>query len=409
MAILGSIFGAVGRLLNRLVNAALGWAGLLLFGKLPPKKQTVLLAMTLGSLLWVVTLVGVLFPDAGTFLIALAPVPQQISKDLVRLVMLVAAIVLPLLIGGALLFVTPADRRPKGVGLLLGVLRGYPFAFAMALTVAFLGVVATMRKAMSLVRRWEEAHVVVVVKPERYDELVADIEDALDTAGLAVDRKPAPAVLAAPARLLGRIAGSGFSDLVPDRLWRLVRPGLDILVHPSDVLVSGTREQVARARTAIAIRLTWAPAYLTTSPEAQKLEDAITSAGKLPPAEAAGKLRDIDRQLAQIVVPYEEWETLYRMRLQLQTELLGAEPDVAGQTGTSPVDEAAGSRGRATPATGNQQGERPPLLSWAAALGVAALYVLDVVLLARGSGRGANANAGAGHARRSLLSRVRLP
>src|SRR3954452_3982203 len=98
MAILGTLIGAVVRLLNRLVNAALGWAGLLLFGKLPPLKQNVLLAITLGSLGWVVVVAGVLFPNIGTWLITFAPVPDAVPEWAVRLAMLVAAIVIPLLI-----------------------------------------------------------------------------------------------------------------------------------------------------------------------------------------------------------------------------------------------------------------------------------------------------------------------
>ena len=398
MAILGSIIGAVGRLLNRLVNAALGWAGLLLFGKLPPRKQTALLGVTLGSLLWVVTLVGVIYPDAGTFLIALAPVPQQISDEWVRLAMLVAALVLPLIIGATLIWLTPPDRRAPGLGIVASVLRGYPFAFAMALTVVFLGGVAVVRKASSLVHRWQEAHVVVVVKPGFYDELVADIERALDDAGLDVDRKPAPRVLAMPARLLGRVAGRGFSDLVPEHLWRLVRPGLDILVHPSDILVAGTREQVARARAAIAIRLTWAPAYLTTSPDGQRLEDAMTSIAGLPRAEQSARLREVDRQLAKIVVEYEEWETLYRMRLQVQSERFGIEPDVAGQADSSPVaGEAAGGAGvGAGSHRGQPRRDRESPVWLAAAVGAIGLLLLDIILLARrpGSDRRRNADRG---------------
>jgi hypothetical protein len=275
----------------------------------------------------------------------------------------------------------------------------------MALTVAFLAAVATVRKGMSIVRRWEEAHIVVVLKPGKYEDLVRDLEHALDDAGLEVDKKAAPAVLAMPARILGRVAGSSLADLVPDTLWHLVRPGLDVLVHPSDILVAGTKEQVARARAAIAIRLTWAPAYLTTTPEAQKLEDIITATADLRGREAELKLLEIDRRLATIVVPYEEWETLYRMRLQLDSERLGIAPNVAGQgvaaseRAAKGADESAptpgpgAAWGRPAAAKGGRSGSQSgriagaPALSWAGALGVAGLLATDVFLLLTGRGR----------------------
>ena len=43
MAILASIFGVLGRFVGKLLNAVLGWATVLLFGKVPDSKQWILL------------------------------------------------------------------------------------------------------------------------------------------------------------------------------------------------------------------------------------------------------------------------------------------------------------------------------------------------------------------------------
>jgi hypothetical protein len=190
-------------------------------------------------------------------------------------------------------------------------------------------------------------------------------------------------VLAMPAQILGRIAGTGLSDLVPDRLWRVVRKDLDVLVHPSDILVSGTKEEVARARAAVAIRLAWSPAYLTTDPEAQKVEDLMGKARSARGGASAAALREIDRRLSSLVIPYEEWETLYRMRLQLIAEDVNAEPDVAGQgDGSSahrPVQEPSHPAGEV-----KARRQRPSIdagrVSWAGAAVVMLLLAIDVVL-----------------------------
>src|SRR3954466_13783674 len=99
MAILSGIFGVLGRFAGRLLNAILGWATILLFGKGSGRKQSVVLLIALASLLWVVLVVGVLVPDVGTMLLAFVPVPSFISEDMVRLAMLAAAILLPLAVG----------------------------------------------------------------------------------------------------------------------------------------------------------------------------------------------------------------------------------------------------------------------------------------------------------------------
>src|SRR5690349_10369089 len=115
MAILSGIFGIFGRFAGKLLNAVLGWATILLFGKVSGPKQTVVLLIALASIVWVVLVIGVIVPDVGTMLLAFVPVPSFISEDLVRLAMLAAAILLPLAVGIAALVVLDKEQAPKGM------------------------------------------------------------------------------------------------------------------------------------------------------------------------------------------------------------------------------------------------------------------------------------------------------
>jgi len=272
------------------------------------------------------------------------------------------------------MFLTEAERRPQRGGLVIGVLRGYPFTFVLALTIVVLGGVALVRKVRSLAKRWEDAHVPVVVKPGGYDGVLEALEDVLDRAGLDVIRKPAPGVVSMPPRLLDRVAGRALGGLVPDRLMLLSGPDLDVLVYPSDVAISGTKPATARARAAIASRLTDTPAYMTTTAEAQHVEDLIReTAGGAEDRDGqsvqsrVARLRAIDSDLARLTVPFEEWETVYRQRLQVERDLL------AGETNELAV-----------PASERQHDPepRPPLADRVFALGTAVLIAVDAVLLA---------------------------
>jgi hypothetical protein len=60
MAIFASVFAALGQQANRFLTAALGWASTLLFGRVPKSKQILIVLITLGSIVWVVMLVGIL-------------------------------------------------------------------------------------------------------------------------------------------------------------------------------------------------------------------------------------------------------------------------------------------------------------------------------------------------------------
>jgi hypothetical protein len=251
--------------------------------------------------------------------------------------MLVGALLLPLLIGvGALVLLHPRDR-PKGLSIVPGLLRGYPFSLLLAITLVFLAGVALVRKARALARRWDNAHVPIVVWPGHYDGLVAHLRDTMARAGIDVETSVAPRALTVPAQLLARVAGPGVAELVPDRLALLAQPGeVEVLVYPSDVAISGRKRAVARSRAAIASGLTGAPAYLTTTQEAQEVEDQIRAVADEVRRRADGefdgtpnargsiqeRLGRVDQRLSTLTVPYDEWEVLYRMRLQVDRDLL---------------------------------------------------------------------------------------
>ncbi len=367
MAIIGSAFAMVGRFAGRLLNSALGWATLLLFGKVEGRKQTILLVIALGSLVWILTLVGVLVPDIGAFLLAFVPVPDGVQEDWVRLGMLGLALLIPLLIGASAIYVTQADRRPQGFGLVTGVLRGYPFTFVLALTITILASVSLARKVRSLYKRWDNAHVPVIVRPGGYERVLDDLRGVLERSGLPVHERPAPAIISLPPRLLDAVAGRSLGSLVPDRLMMLVGDELEVLVYPSDVAISGSKTAMAGARAAIAIELTESPAYLTTSAEAQQIEDAVAAlagrnGARLPPTEWRRRLRELDPRIARLAVPFDEWETVYRQRLQVERDLLADEVDTAVVHGTVPE-------------------RAPSLLERLIAVGAIALVAADATLL----------------------------
>src|SRR6476659_5669411 len=116
MAIIGSVFAMLGRFAGKVLNAALGWATMLLFGKVPDSKQWILLLIALGSIVWVVLIFGVIIPDVASVVLAFVPIPSFVDGNWVRLVMLAGALALPLAIGVAGVAVVREEDRPQGAG-----------------------------------------------------------------------------------------------------------------------------------------------------------------------------------------------------------------------------------------------------------------------------------------------------
>jgi hypothetical protein len=82
-------------------------------------------------------------------------------------------------------------------------------------------------------------------------------------------------------------------------------------------------------------------------------------------AEAFAELAQVDRALATLEVPYEEWEVLYRLRLQVERDLLALRARVEARP--SPVAASA----------------RPSLLDRAVAAVLASGFGLAAALLGR--------------------------
>jgi hypothetical protein len=275
----------------------------------------------------------------GTFLIALVPAPDFIDEQWIRLAMLAAAIVLPILIGVAGLFLLDKADRPHGMQRIVQVLRGYPYAAVLAFVLVFLAIVAPIRKLRSVIKRWDDAHIPMIVMPGGYETVGNDLEAALDGAGLAIERGEAPKILVMPSKLLAAVGGESVRRLVPDRLLVLQNRDLEVTIYPSDLHITGTKPQVARARAALATSVTFTDAYLTTSQEAQEMEDFLRHIDAAMPAGALAHraLHDVDQRMAHLVVPYDDWETRYRQRLQVELSIRDRQRRRDEADGTTPI------------------------------------------------------------------------
>jgi len=353
MTILISAFGVAGRFAGDLLMTALGWASSLLFGRVPRSHQVFLVLMMALSFLWIVAVVALLVPTVASTLLATTPHPPFVDNQWFGFAVLLSVILLPLCVGAAGYLAPAEGERPGGVIVLREVLRGYLLAPVISGLLIFLAGVGIARKIRSRRHGWSDAHVAIVVKPGGYDQLVTDVQKALENADLRVTAADAPWVLTVPARILTRVSGSGVRKLRPDRLIALTGPDLNVGVYPSDIAISGTSHDRTRARAAIVSRLATASAHMTTSKEAQEVEDRL---GKLASPDAAtgaasgtgarAELEEIDATLLDLAVPTDEWDILYRIRLQIERDLLiGAEPGTAFPGHEPNPQRVAASRG----------------------------------------------------------------
>jgi hypothetical protein len=138
-------------------------------------------------------------------------------------------------------------------------------------------------------------------------------------------------MLRAPTKILTWFAGRSLGG--PDvTLVRLVGEKSQLLLHPSDIVLSGREGDAAHARAVLAERLTVTRAYLTWTKESNEVEDEVRRAWADLAAhrgiEAADRLTGVERKLHSLTVPYEEWEVLFRQLLLAQRDLLARDSDM---------------------------------------------------------------------------------
>jgi hypothetical protein len=325
-----SIFGVGGRIAGDLLTSALGWASSLLFGRVPRSHQVYLVTMMALSFVWLLLALGLLVPSIASFLAPTTPRPPFVDDRWVGYVLLYGVLFLPLLVGLFGHLVPAEGQRPGGLAMVRDVLRGYPLTPLISGLLIFLAGVGIVRKLRSRAHGWSDIHVPIVGEPDGYDRVVKDLEDVLDTAGLAPTAGNAPWVLTMPARLLTAVSGENVRKLRADRLIELRARNLRIGVYPSDIAISGKTRDRTRARAAILSRLAASAVHLTTSAEAQKVEDQIAKLAASNGSRTAhgdGKFDAIDAKLLELAVPTDEWDILYRLRLQAERDdLIGAKP-----------------------------------------------------------------------------------
>jgi hypothetical protein len=366
MTILVSVFGFAGRFAGDLLTSALGWASSLLFGRVQRSHQVFLVLMMASSFLWLVLLLALVLPIVSSTLLAATPHPPFVDQAWLAAVLLLGVILVPLGVGLAGYLVPSQGERPQGAAILVEIARGYLLAPLIGGLLIFLAGVGIARKVRSKRHGWADVHVPIVVKPGGYDRMVADLRDALVDVGFEATAEDAPWVLTLPAQLLTRVAGSNVRQLRPDRLITLSAPDLNVGVYPSDIAISGAAAQRTRARAAILSRLTWTAAHLTMSAEGQEIEDQLAhlgtagnAAGGRLGADARARFAAIDERLMALAVPTDEWDILFRLRLQVERDLLAGSGSGSVAAGVEPGPDVVAAAASSTRGTARSDARRP--------------------------------------------------
>ena len=75
------VFTILFQLGGAILTRTLGWAGTLMFGRVPEARRGILVALLFGALIWALLLLGLVVPFIGAVLLASVPRPVPMASS----------------------------------------------------------------------------------------------------------------------------------------------------------------------------------------------------------------------------------------------------------------------------------------------------------------------------------------
>ncbi len=310
--------------LSKSASFALGWATALYFGQVPGSQGRILAVVSLVAAGWVIVIIGFAIPIfTGALLEAAGVIDRNFDVEAIHYMALVGAIVLaPPGVAGGLVIGEFRDERTVSEWLRL-IPVSYPATFLLGLAV--LEMVAFT--PFLLIQRWRQKRALVQVplvmkEGTDDDDLVEAVRAALASIGIEdVSVSEATGPKAWPMRTVGFAARHLLGAVVRGDPMRLRADGLEIYAYATNVAILGPTQDAHRVRAAVERELAFREAYLTWSDDSQQIEDELTEARKAANGDVDGLRRRLDEvqdRMDAASLNSEEWNVLYRMRLQVE-------------------------------------------------------------------------------------------
>jgi hypothetical protein len=325
--------------LSRSASFALGWATSLYFGQVPGRQGRMLSAASLIAAGWVILVIGFAIPIlAGAGLEAAGVIEENFDVEFIHYAGLTAGVVLvPPIIAAITVWGEFHEDRTVGTWLRL-VPVSYPATAMLGASVLQMVVITPVL----LVQRWRQKRKYVQIslvmrEGTDDDDMVAALRDALNSIGIEdVDASEASGPKTWPLRTVGYAAEHLLGAVVRGEPMRLAAGDLELYTYATNISIQGPKEQTYRVRAAVERRLGFHDAYLTWNDEAQKLEAKLLDAHKQADGDVEGLRRRLDEIQAEMdtaSLNSEEWNVLYRRRLQVELAARAARDEREARAG----------------------------------------------------------------------------
>lgn len=310
--------------LSRSASFALGWATSLYFGQVPGRQGRMLSVISLVAAGWVILVIGFAIPIfGGAILEATGVIEENFDVEFIHYAGLVAGIVLvPPIVAAITVWGEFHEERSIGTWLRL-VPMSYP-------ATAMLGASVLQMVAVTpvlLFQRWRQkkkyVQVSLVMREGSDDDaMVEALRDALDSIAIRdVDVSEATGPKVWPMRTVGFASKHLLGAVVRGDPVRMASDDIEIFAYATNISIQGPKEQTYRVRAAVQRKLGFHDAYLTWNDDAQEIEERLLTAHREANGDVEAlreRLDEIQGEMDTASLNSEEWNVLYRRRLQVE-------------------------------------------------------------------------------------------
>ena len=310
--------------LSRSASFALGWATSLYFGQVPGRQGRMLSVISLVAAGWVILVVGFAIPIlVGAALEATGVIEENFDVEFVHYAGLAAGVILvPPIVAAIAVWGEFHDDRSVGTWLHL-VPMSYPSTAMLGASVLMMVVVTPVL----LFQRWRHKRKYVqisLVMRERTDDddLAEALRDALSSIGIEqVEVAEASGPKTWPLRTVGFAVEHLLGAVVRGEPMRLEAGEIEIFAYATTISIQGPKEDTYRVRAAVQRKLGFHDAFLTWNDDAQEIEAKLLSAHHDADGDVetlSSRLDDVQADMDTASLNSEEWNVLYRRRLQIE-------------------------------------------------------------------------------------------
>lgn len=320
----------VWQVVSKSASFVLGWATALYFGQVPGKQGHVLAVISLIAAGWVLLLAGFGVPLlVGVAADALGIVPRNFELNRWVVLGLGAALVLapPLLAAMSTWSDLHDDRTLRSW--LSRVPVSYPATASLGIAVLQMVVFAPLLIVDRLRHKRVITQMALTMKEGTDDDALQDAV-AASLRAMGIDRlrvEEARGFRAWPLRTVGFATTHLLGAVVRGSPVYLAARDLQIYAYATNVSIIGPAARAHRARAALEREVPFHGAHLTWQEDAQRLEDQLLQAGRGGHGIAAVRRRldRIQERIDAAPLAVDEWNVLYRLRLQVELRAEEAE------------------------------------------------------------------------------------